>query len=114
MPSERPDGQWPVMLINRDHDNDRVVSVSFADSKTKRARHFAASVDRITFGPNECQWHDEEGGRGHADPGGPASKSTVQGGADVRYSLPKASVVVLHGHIEKKRARIYPEAREAL
>ena len=114
MPSERPDGQWPVMLINRDHDNDRVVSVSFADSKTKRARHFAASVDRITFGPHECQWHDEEGGRGHADPGGPASKSTVQGGADVRYSLPKASVVVLHGHIEKKRTRIYPEAREAL
>lgn len=95
----RPDGQWSVMLINKDHDNDRAVSVSFADSKAKNAWHFAGTVDRIIFGPNEYQWHDEQGGRGHADPDGPASKSTVQGGGDVRYTLPKASVVVLRGHI---------------
>ena len=96
---ERPDGKWSVMLVNKDHDNDCVVSLSFADSKTKHARHFAGTVERITLGPNEYQWHDEEDGRGHASPDGPASKSTIQGGADVRYTLPKASVVVLRGRI---------------
>lgn len=98
-PLERPDGQWSVMLINKDRDNDHAVSVSFADSGTKRARHFAGTVDRIIFGSNEYQWYGDESGQGHADPDGPASKSTVQGGADVRYSLPKASVVVLRGRI---------------
>jgi hypothetical protein len=87
------------MLINKDHDNDRTVRVSFADSGTKRARHFAGTVDRITFGSNEYEWHGDASGQGHADPDGPASKSTVQGGADVRYTLPKASVVVLRGRI---------------
>jgi len=96
---ERPDGQWSVMLINKDHDNDHAVRVSFADDKTKRTRHFAGTMDRITFGTNEYQWHGDDNGRGHADPDGPASKSTVQGGADVRYTLPKASVVVLRGRI---------------
>ena len=98
-PLERPDGQWSIMLINKDHDNDRAVSVSFADSGTKRARHFAGKVDCIVLGSNEYQWHGDESGPGHADPDGPASKSTVPGGADVRYSLPKASVVVLRGRI---------------
>jgi hypothetical protein len=42
-----------------------------------------------------------EGAGGHADPDGPASKTTVSGGADARYQLPKASITVLRGRMVK-------------
>jgi hypothetical protein len=93
---ERPDGQWSVMLVNRDQFNDHAVKVAFAGGK--RNRHFAGQVDRITFGSNEYQWH-EEGLLGHADPDGPPARSTVAGGAETLYQLPKASITVLRGRI---------------
>ncbi len=95
---ERPDGQWSVMLINKDHDNDHEVSVVFADAEAKRTRHFTGPVDRITFGSAEYQW--PSGAKtSHADPDGPPTKTTLNGGADQMYSLPKASIIVLRGRI---------------
>jgi hypothetical protein len=106
---ERPDGQWSVMLVNRDQFNDHAVKVAFAGADGKQGRFFSGSVDRITFGSNEYQWHEdptqhEEGRRGervggHADPDGPPSKSTVSGDAQTLYQLPKASITVLRGRI---------------
>ncbi len=93
---ERPDGQWSVMLVNRDQFNDHAVKVAFAGRQTRSA--FSGQVDRITFGSNEYKWH-EEGPWGHADPDGPPSKSTVNGSADAMYQLPKASITVLRGRI---------------
>ena len=95
---ERPDKQWSVMLVNRDQFNDHAVKVVFADPATKGARYFSGQVDRITFGSSEYAWH-QEGELGHADPDGPASKSTVNGGAKAIYQLPKASITVLRGSI---------------
>ena len=56
---ERPDGQWSVMLVNRDQFIDHTVKLVFADTETNRDRYFSASVDRITFGSAEYQWHPE-------------------------------------------------------
>jgi hypothetical protein len=98
---ERPDGQWSVMLVNRDQYNDHTVKLVFAnndDAQTKHNGYFSAQVDRITFGPAEYQWHPE-GTAGHADPDGPPSKTTVSGGPDARYEIPKASITVLRGRI---------------
>jgi hypothetical protein len=124
-PVERPDGQWSIMLINKDEDKDHSVKVVFADPVTKQDRFFSGTVDRIVFGPAEYQWHPDPipagaapalgagggngrgrggngrgGGRGHADPDGPPSKSTVAAdGANTLYDLPKASIIVLRGKI---------------
>jgi hypothetical protein len=95
---ERPDGQWSVMLVNRDQFNDHAVKLAFAGMGGNPERHFSGQVDRITFGSNEYQWH-RDGTGGHADPDGPSSKSTVSGGADALYQLPKASITVLRGRI---------------
>ena len=95
---ERPDRQWSLMLVNRDHYNDHTVKVVFANSEGKNERHFAGQVARITFGSNEYQWH-QEGEGGHADPDGPASKSSIEGGAQTQYQLPKASITVLRGTV---------------
>ncbi len=109
---ERPDGQWSVMLVNRDQSNDHAVKVVFNDPGTGRDRHFTGQVDRITFGSAEYKWHEAEGGhadsegsssrsgdRGHADPDGPPSRSKVNGGAETLYKLPMASITVLRGSI---------------
>jgi hypothetical protein len=108
---ERPDGQWSVMLVNKDHDNDHSVKVTFADPATKSNRSFTGPVARVVFGPAEYQWHPDPGApegtrrraqSGHADPDGPPSKSTVTAaGADTLYQLPKSSIVVLRGKLRQ-------------
>ena len=95
---ERPDGQWSLMLVNKDRDSDHTVGVTFADEETNHARHFAGTVDRVTFGAAEYQWPAGDGAT-HAEPDGPPTKATVQGGKDALYRLPKASVVVLRGRL---------------
>jgi hypothetical protein len=116
---ERPDGQWSVMLVNKDRDNDHTVKVRFADQVHGQDRFFSGMVDRVVFGAAEYQWHPDPvaaaaepravgqgpggrrgGGTGHADPDGPPSRSTVAAaGADMLYQLPKASIIVLRGKI---------------
>jgi hypothetical protein len=116
----RPDGQWSVMLVNKDQDHDHPVKVAFADPAATRERFFTGAVDRVVFGAAEYQWHPDpvpagaaqpaggggrgggrgRGGAGHADPDGPPSKSTVTAdGPDTFYVLPKASIVVLRGKL---------------
>jgi len=86
-----------VMLVNRDQLNDHAVKLSFQGAG-KRDRFFSGQVDRITFGSNEYQWH-QEGVTGRADPDGPPSRSTVEGSAEALYQIPKASITVLRGRI---------------
>jgi hypothetical protein len=106
---DRPDGQWSVMLVNKDQDHDQPVKVSFTDPLTGHTRSFAGPVDRVLFGAAQYQWHPDpeppgggrgRGGAGHAEPDGPASKSTVAAARpDTLYLLPKASIIVLRGKL---------------
>jgi hypothetical protein len=96
---ERPDGQWSVMLVNKDHDNDHGVKIVFGGGESGRSRYFTGTLDRISLSGAEYQWRGD-GATGHPDPDGPASKSTNVGGADAVYQLPKASIIVLRGKIQ--------------
>jgi hypothetical protein len=95
---ERPDGQWSVMLVNKDPERAHGIEIRFADAEGKSDRYFEGKVDRVTFGANEYRWHPN-GPNGHADPDGPQVKSTVNGGVGMVYALPKASITVLRGRI---------------
>src|ERR1700683_1604600 len=97
----RPDGQWSLLLINKDHDEDHQVTVAFAADDANASRHFAGNVDQVTLGGAQYQWHVDPAGGGHADPDGPAAKSIVQAGADTIYRLPKASITVLRGRVSQ-------------
>jgi hypothetical protein len=95
---ERPDGNWSVMLVNKDRDRAHGVEIRFADAEGKADRYFTGPVDRISFGANEYQWRPNRE-YGHADPDGPQVRSRVSGGQGAVYSLPKASITVLRGKI---------------
>ena len=95
---ERPDGQWSVMLVNKDRERAHAITIRFADADKQVDRYFTGEVDRATFGANEYQWRPN-GASGHADPDGPQVKSTVSGGKGATYLLPKASITVLRGSV---------------
>jgi hypothetical protein len=93
----RPDGQWSLLLINKDYDQPHPVRIVFQNGKGNSS--FAGSVTTITFGKAQYQWHPARR-EGYADPDGPAARSTVNGTPDAQYALPPASMTVVRGRIK--------------
>jgi hypothetical protein len=97
----RPDGQWSLMLINKDYDHPHKVQIVFRDSEANRDEAFAGSVTMITFGKEQYQWHPDRK-KGYADPDGPPKTSTLQGSRQTSYDLPPASITVLRGTLARQ------------
>ena len=95
---QRPDQQWALLLINKDHDHPHPVRVVFQDNDDKRQHAFAGTVDSISFGREQYQWHPARK-NGYADPNKPPAKASVNAGNATVYTLPAASVTVLRGHL---------------
>jgi hypothetical protein len=93
-PLQRPDGQWAVLLINKDYDREHSVKIAFHDSK--KDHWFAGAVSMFTFGKAQYQWHPA-GRNGYADPDNPPITKSMDAVADTAYTLPAASVTVLRG-----------------
>ena len=102
----RPDGQWSLMVVNKDQENAHEVTIAFdgakasASSGNGSANGFAGAVDGVTFGAAQYQWHPGPNG-GHADPDAPAARCTVNANAATKFVLPAASVTVLRGKTAK-------------
>jgi hypothetical protein len=97
-PLQRPDGQWSLMLINKDHDYPHRVRIVFHDADSNRDTLFLGPVAMITFGKAQYQWHAATK-KGYADPDGPPATSQLTGGENAQYNLPAASVTVLRGRL---------------
>ncbi len=97
---ERPDGQWSLMLINKDRANEHPVQLAFRVSEGVGAaeRFFSGPVDVVTFGAGQYQWRPN-GAQGRADPDGPEVRTGIEGSAETRYVLPRASITILRGRI---------------
>ncbi|MGH9503973.1 MAG: discoidin domain-containing protein [Terriglobales bacterium] len=95
----RPDGQWSVMLINKDYDNPHRVRIAFHDGDANSDGSFAGPVAMVTFGKAQYRWHPARK-EGYADPDGPAVTATDSGGPEAQYTLPPASITVLRGKVE--------------
>jgi hypothetical protein len=92
----RPDGEWSLMLVNKDQQNPQPVHVVFENEKG--SSHFTGQVSMITFGREQYQWHSNVKG-GTADPDGPPATSTVSAPKDGMFTLPTASVTVIRGKL---------------
>ena len=94
---KRPDGNWSLMLVNKDENHAHTVRVSFEDGK--RQAGFAGPVAWVTMGSEQYVWH-AKGSESYADPDGPPVGKTVAGGPQAVYELPKCSVTVLRGKVQ--------------
>jgi len=95
---KRPDSEWSLMLINKDPSNAHALKIEFSEAG-KQAGHLAGQVTQVTFGSEQYVWHPE-GPKSHADPEGPAVKTTVNAKSGQAFTLPKASVTVIRGKID--------------
>jgi len=94
----RPDGNWSLMLVNRDEATPHMVRVVFQDSKNKREASFSGPVNVVTFGSEQYVWIND-GPNSHPDPDHPPVATTVPAGSQTTFMLPKASITVLRGKV---------------
>ncbi len=102
-PVLRPDGNWALLLINKDQENRHEVAIRFDDPVHHQTGGFAGAVATIVFGKAEYQWHPDVAG-GTADPDGPARTGTIDAGPDTSFALPPASITVLRGKVAMRAA----------
>jgi hypothetical protein len=94
----RPDGQWALLIINKDQENAHTVGIFFDDTPRGTSGSFAGPVSVTTFGKEQYQWRPNLNG-GTADPDGPAVKSTIKGEPGTKFTLPASSVTVIRGTV---------------
>ena len=94
----RPDGNWSLMLVNRDQNSPHTVTIVFENSNSKRNASFAGLVTQVTFGSGQYAWIND-GKNSHADPDHPPVSTTVEASSYGTFILPKASVNVLRGKV---------------
>jgi len=113
---KRPDGQWSLLIVNRDQENAHRVKIAFEDQASHKDQAFDGAVEISTFGKGQYQWHPGHTrfvghaeypaetsvaaeSFGMADPDGPILHVKQNVNADTAYELPAASVVVIRGSI---------------
>jgi len=103
----RPDGQWAMLVVNKDQENAHEVSIRFEDAEKGTTKTFAGPVSVTTFGSAQYKWHPSTrpagrlgGDAGNADPDGPAEKSTVNATPGTKFTLGAASVTVIRGAVK--------------
>ena len=93
----RPDGNWSVMLVNRDSTNAHSVRVLFNDAISKRTASFSGPVASVSWGSEQYVWIND-GPNSHPDPDHPPVAALLQG-SPATFTLPKASITVLRGRV---------------
>jgi len=113
---ERPDGDWSVMIVNRDQFTSHQFRVNFRDDSAHKVKSFTGPVAITTFGSEQYKWHTPTTAlmahsilsaqepiiintRGWADPDGPAAHSTKDVSEQTMYEIPAASVMVVRGKL---------------
>jgi hypothetical protein len=94
----RPDGNWSLMLVNRDETSPHTIRVQFEDSTGSSGGSFSGAVRVVTFGSEQYVWIND-GANSHADPDNPPAGSTIVANSQTTFTLPKASVTVLRGKL---------------
>jgi len=92
----RADGNWSLMLVNRDESNPHTVRVRFEDSSSKGHGGFSGAVNVVSFGSEQYVWIND-GLNSHADPDHPPVGKVVEANTETNFVLPKASITVLRG-----------------
>jgi hypothetical protein len=112
----RPDGNWSLMIVNRDQQNAHKVAVAFQDDSAPKMSGFSGPVSISTFGKAQYQWHPASttfmahaehaadrpviaNTKGYADPDGPLLHTSQDATGDTSYDIPAASIVVIRGAV---------------
>jgi hypothetical protein len=98
---KRPDGDWSLLIVNKDPSNAHDIDVAFEDGDRTTPAEFSGTVKLVTFGAAEYVWHSA-GAKSYADPDGPAKRTNVAWKPGQKFTVPKASITVITGNVEGK------------
>jgi hypothetical protein len=98
----RPDGQWSLLIVNKDQENGHTVRIAFDGLKPGGEGRFDGPTKMTTFGSAQYQWHPGTM-TGKADPDGPPAHSTIAASPETQYELPAASITVLTGTVRSAK-----------
>ena len=97
-PVKRPDGQWSLLIINKDPNHAHDVRIKFEPDGHEESADFEGTVKVVKFGAAEYVWHPSDA-TSHADPDGPPTRTEVQWAPGQSILLPRASLIVLWGNV---------------
>ena len=92
---QRPDGEWSLLLVNRDQSNSHRVKPVF-HNQDGSATSFTGPVRVVSFSSEQYAWHSA-GANSYPDPDGPPAVAEAAGGRQAEFTLPRASITVLRG-----------------
>jgi hypothetical protein len=112
--AKRPDGQWSLLVVNRDQFNAHKLRIAFDNGGSSTG--FVGTAELSSFGRAQYQWHPdltkflahaETSGdysvittsMGHAEPDEPPVKTSIDADANTEFTLPAASVTVIRGTV---------------
>ncbi len=96
---QRPDGNWSLMLVNRDQSMPHQVKVQFDKPEPGKSDSFRGEVAVTSFGSEQYEWKSD-GLNSHADPEHPPVGTRILADDSTVYTLPKASITVIRGHAQ--------------
>jgi hypothetical protein len=113
---DRPDGDWSLLIVNRDQLAPHQFRINFRDDAAHNTKSFTGPVEISTFGSEQYKWHPAttvfmahsasaaeqavfSNTKGHADPDGPALHLTKDASPDTTYQIPAASIMVVRGKL---------------
>jgi hypothetical protein len=114
---DRPDGEWSLLIVNRDQLASHQFRVNFHDDAAHNVKSFTGPVSISTFGSEQYKWrpattvfmaHSASAAeqavfsntKGHADPDGPVVHTTKQSSIETTYEIPAASIMVVKGKVQ--------------
>jgi hypothetical protein len=114
---DRPDGDWSLLIVNRDQSAAHQFRINFHDDAAHSVKSFAGPVAISIFGSEQYKWHpastvfmahSAQAGqepvitntKGWVDPDGPAVHTTKDASAETSYEIPAASIMVLKGKLK--------------
>ena len=113
---ERPDGDWSVMIVNRDQFTPHQFHVHFRDGAANTVKSFTGPTAISIFGSEQYKWHPAStvlmahsasaaqqsviaNTKGRADPDGPPVHTTKDASSETTYDIPAASIMVVRGKL---------------
>lgn len=92
----RPDGQWALMLINKDPKNSWTVRVRFLNTLTKELALFHGPIDLYQYSSAQYVWHADKS-RGRPVKDLPPQHIDMTAAANTSFKLPPFSLTIVRG-----------------
>ncbi len=94
----RPDGQWSLMLLNKDPKQSQSVKFEWSSILSQHKGGFTGTVTEIQYSEKQYVWHPSRD-HGHASPDLPPAVTRISANENTVFLLPPYSMTLLRGSI---------------